>query len=205
MKLTWFGHACFMLQSDEGSVVFDPYVPDYVQGLRLPEIAADAVVCSHGHSDHNCAEAVSLTGCTPKFEMRQIRTYHDECKGAKRGGNLITLVTAEGLTVAHCGDLGHLLSPDALHSLGKIDVLMIPVGGVYTLDAAAAKAVCEQVKPAVVIPMHYRCGNVGLQNIAPVDDFLRLFDDDFIHRLPSNTLTLEAPLDASVTVFALES
>lgn len=204
MKLTWFGHACFMLQSRDGSVVFDPYVPGYVQGLTLPEITADAVVCSHGHSDHNCAEAVALSGNKPKFEMRQIRTFHDECRGAKRGGNLVTLVTAEGITVAHCGDLGHLLSPETLQALGKIDILMIPVGGVYTLDAAAAKAVCEQLKPTVIIPMHYRCGNVGLQNIAPVDDFLRLFDGSFIRRLPSNTLTVESPLDASVCVFALE-
>lgn len=203
MKLTWYGHSCFMLQSSEGSVVFDPYAPNYVQGLRLPEITADAVVCSHAHSDHSCAEAVRLTGNAPDFEMRQIRTYHDECRGAKRGDNLITLVTAEGLTLAHCGDLGHLLSPEALQSLGKIDVLMIPVGGVYTLDAAAAKAVCEQIEPTVIIPMHYRCGKVGLQNIAPVDNFLKLFDGDFIHCLPSNTLTVEAPLDASVCVFVV--
>ena len=204
MKLTWYGHACFMLQSCDGSVVFDPYVPGYVQGLTLPEITADAVVCSHGHSDHNCAEAVTLSGNKPKFEMRQIHTFHDECRGAKRGDNLVTLVTAEGITVAHCGDLGHSLDAETLQALGKIDILMIPVGGVYTLDAAAAKAVCEQLKPTMIIPMHYRCGNVGLQNIAPVDDFLRLLDGSFIRRLPSNTLTVESPLDASVCVFALE-
>lgn len=203
MKLTWYGHACFMLQSSEGSIVFDPYAPNYVKGLKLPELTADAVVCSHGHSDHNCVGAVKLSGSKPGFKMRQIYTYHDECKGAKRGNNLITLVTAEGLTVAHCGDLGHLLNPEALQSLGKIDVLMIPVGGVYTIDAATAKAVCEQIRPTVVIPMHYRCGNRGIQSLAPVDDFLKLFDSGSIRRLPANTLTVEAPLDASVCVFAL--
>lgn len=204
MKLTWYGHSCFMLQSDEGSAVFDPYLPGYVQGLTLPSLTADTVVCSHGHSDHNYAEAVTLTGNKPGFEMRQIACFHDECKGAKRGSNLITVIKTEQMSLAHCGDLGHLLSPEALQALGKIDILMIPVGGIYTVNAAAAKAVCEQLKPTVIIPMHYRCGKVGLQNIAPVDDFLKLFDGDFIHRLPSNTLTVEAPLDPSVTVFKLE-
>ena len=110
MKLTWYGHACFKLETASGSVVFDPYAPGSVPGLALPEITADAVVCSHRHSDHYCPEAVTLTGSEPSFAMCSIPTFHDECMGAKRGDNLITVVTAEGLTVAHCGDLGHELS-----------------------------------------------------------------------------------------------
>lgn len=203
MKLTWYGHACFKLETTSGSVVFDPYAPGSVPGLALPEITADAVVCSHRHSDHYCPEAVTLTGSEPSFAMYSIPTFHDECMGAKRGDNLITVVTAEGLTVAHCGDLGHELSAETLSSLGKIDILLIPVGGVYTLDAEAAKCVCEQIKPTVTVPMHYRCGSAGLQNVAPVDDFLSLFDEASITRLPSNTLTIETPLTESVTVLEL--
>ena len=203
MKLTWYGHACFKLETDCGSVVFDPYAPGSVAGLTLPEITADAVVCSHKHHDHYCPEAVTLTGTKPKFAMRSIPTFHDECMGAKRGDNLITVVTAEGLTVAHCGDLGHELSAEILHELGKIDILLIPVGGVYTLDAKAAKHVCEQISPTVIIPMHYRCGSAGLQNVAPVDEFLSLFDETQTTRLPSNTLTVQQPLTPSVTVFEL--
>lgn len=203
MKLTWYGHACFKLETDSGSVVFDPYAPGSVKGMKLPEVTADAVICSHKHSDHYCPEAVTLTGTKPGFAMRSIPTFHDECRGTKRGDNLITVVTAEGLTVAHCGDLGHELSDEALRSLGKIDILMIPVGGVYTLDAKAAKHVCEQIEPTVIIPMHYRCGSVGLQNIAPVDEFLTLFGENMITRLPSNTLTVQQPLAPSVTVFEL--
>ena len=204
MKLTWYGHACFKLDTDSGSVVFDPYAPGSVKGLKLPELTADAVVCSHRHSDHYCPEAVTLTGNKPNFAMHGIYTFHDECMGAKRGDNLMTVVTAEGLTVAHCGDLGHELSSETLRSLGRIDILMIPVGGVYTLDAKAAKKVCEQIKPTVIIPMHYRCGGVGIQSIAPTDDFLALFDDTQIIRLPSNTMTAEPPLTRSVTVFELD-
>ena len=194
MKLTWYGHACFKLEAECGSIVFDPYVPGYVPGLKLPEVTADAVVCSHRHSDHYCPEAVTLTGLKPGFAMRSIYTFHDESMGAKRGNNLMTVVTAEDLTVAHCGDLGHKLSGETLHKLGKIDILMIPVGGVYTLDAKAAKAVCEQIKPTVIVPMHYRCGSAGLQNIASVDGFLSLFDESTITRLTSDTLTIENPL-----------
>ena len=203
MELIWYGHACFMLRSEDGSAVFDPYVPGYVQGLKLPPLTADSVVCSHKHSDHYCPEAVMLSGNPPRFKMQQIYSFHDGCMGAKRGSNLITVVNAAGLTVAHCGDLGHTLNEETLNCLGKIDILMIPVGGIYTLDAKAAKAVCEQIKPTVIIPMHYRCGKVGIQNLAPVDDFLGLFDENSITRLPSNTLTIEKPLKPSVTVFAL--
>ena len=181
----------------------DPYAPGSVKGLKLPEITADAVVCSHRHSDHCCPEAVTLTGLKPGFAMRSIYTFHDESMGAKRGNNLMTVVTAEDLTVAHCGDLGHELNAETLRSLGKIDILLIPVGGVYTLDAKAAKRVCEQIKPTVIIPMHYRCGSVGIQSLAPVDEFLSLFDEAEINRLSSNTLTVEKPLAPSVTVFEL--
>ena len=138
MKLTWYGHACFKLETDCGSVVFDPYAPGSVKGLKLPEITADAVVCSHRHSDHYCPEAVTLTGLKPGFAMRSIYTFHDESMGAKRGNNLMTVVTAEDLTVAHCGDLGHELNAETLRSLGKIDILLIPVGGVYTLAGLRA-------------------------------------------------------------------
>lgn len=203
MKLIWYGHACFKLETDCGSVAFDPYAPGSVRGLKLPEITADAVVCSHRHSDHYCPEAVTLTGLKPGFAMRSIYTFHDESMGAKRGNNLMTVVTAEDLTVAHCGDLGHELNAETLRSLGKIDILLIPVGGVYTLDAKAAKRVCEQIKPTVIIPMHYRCGSVGIQSLAPVDEFLSLFDEAEINRLSSNTLTAEKPLAPSVTVFEL--
>lgn len=203
MKLTWYGHACFKLETENGSIVFDPYAPGAVTGLKLPAITADTVVCSHRHADHCCPEAVTLTGSKPSFMMHSIPTFHDECRGAKRGDNLITVVTAEGLTVAHCGDLGHELSDETLRSLAKIDILMIPVGGVYTLDSKAAKLVCEQISPTVIVPMHYRCGNAGLQNIAPVDEFLKLFDETQLRCLSSNSLTIQKPLTPSVTVFKL--
>ena len=105
MKLTWYGHSCFLLESAEGSAVFDPYSPGSVPGLALPELRADAVICSHGHSDHNYARGVTLTGRIPAFGLRQLHVFHDGEGGKLRGENTVTLVEAEGLRVVHLGDL----------------------------------------------------------------------------------------------------
>ncbi len=191
MKLTYLGHACFLLESKDGSAVFDPYAPNYIDGLTLPELCADTVLCSHGHGDHNYSAAVTLTGRVPSFKLSYIDSFHDECLGRKRGKNLITVIDAEGLRIVHCGDLGHKLGDAELSALGRVDVLMIPVGGVYTVDAAAAKEIAEQISPRIVIPMHYRIGNRGLQNVAEVGEFIRLFDSAQVEYLADSTLTVD--------------
>ena len=203
MKIIWHGHACFEIVSKEGSAVFDPYAKGSVRGFELPPICADAIISSHRHSDHCGAENVTLSGRAPNFSVRQIETWHDECMGEKRGKNLITVIEAEGLRVAHCGDLGHELSEAQLRELGQIDIMMIPVGGYYTVDALTAKAVAAAVSPTVVIPMHYRCGDKGLKSIAGCDEFTKLFPKDLVRRLDTNECTLCKPLTPSVTVFAL--
>ena len=106
MTITWCGHACFLLESSCGSVVFDPYAPGKVPGWELPALTADKVVCSHGHADHNWAEGVKLTGRTFTGKLTQIPSFHDDRRGALRGDNLITLVEAEDLRVVHMGDIG---------------------------------------------------------------------------------------------------
>lgn len=202
MKIIWHGHACFEVVTDEGSIVFDPYADGALSGLKLPTLYADAVICSHGHSDHNGADKVVLSGKAPTFEITQLNTWHDECGGNKRGNNLITVISAEGLRLAHCGDLGHELSKEQLSALGRIDILMIPVGGVYTVDAVTAKRVAESVSPTMIIPMHYRgCGG-GLKNIASCDEFTGLFTENMVQYLKNNELIVTKPVTPSVTVFA---
>lgn len=203
MKLIWHGHACFELKSSEGSVVFDPYCPDSVPGLKLPELSADAVICSHGHSDHCCAGAVRLSGKTPGFSVRQMRTFHDGQRGSLRGENLCTVIEAEGLRVAHLGDLGHALSRREADGLKNLDLLMIPVGGVYTIDAAQAKELVDTLAPRLTVPMHYRCAEHGLRNIAPVEDFLKLWKPDDVRRLSSSEYEFDPCEKSKILVFSL--
>ena len=177
MKLTWLGHACFMLESSDGSVVFDPYAPNYVPGFELPELHADMCICSHRHDDHYYPQAVELTEQAHSLVLEQIPCFHDEKGGSLRGENLISIVTAEGLRVAHLGDLGHMLSEEQLHQLGKIDVLMIPIGGFYTIDSKTAAELVKKINPKIVVPMHYKGEGFGYDVLETRDNFLKMMDN----------------------------
>lgn len=174
MKITWYGHACFGLESGNGRVVFDPYAPGKVPGWKLPELEAELVLCSHGHTDHNWAEGVKLSGKPFTGTVAKIPSFHDDKGGALRGENTITVVEADGIRVAHLGDIGCQLTEDQLTSLGKIDVMLIPVGGHYTVDAAEAWEIVKAVGPGIVIPMHFRGRGFGFPVIGKVEPFLKL-------------------------------
>lgn len=201
LNITWHGHACFELSTEEYNIVFDPYERGYIRGLKLPELRADMVISSHSHRDHYAPDAVALTGNEPDVTLFQFPCFHDEENGKLRGKNLISVVEAEGLRVCHMGDIGHMLSEEQLNALGEVDVLMIPVGGYYTVDSAAAKALCDAIKPKTVIPMHYRNGDKGIKTISPVDDFLALFAKDDVFFLSGNTASCEELLKHKITVF----
>lgn len=172
MKLTWYGHSCFKAEFMGGSVVFDPYAPGKVPGLELPQMEADMVICSHKHGDHYSPDSVHISGRSHQLAVEQIETFHDGCGGTLRGMNTVSVVSSDGIRLAHLGDLGHELSPAQLAALGRIDVLLIPVGGYYTIDAAQAKSVIGAVKPKITVPMHYRFKDRGLAPLAEIDDFL---------------------------------
>ena len=110
MKITWYAHSCFLVETESGSAVLDPYAPGSVPGLSLPPLEADLVLCSHEHSDHNYRAGVKLSGKAAELRVEKIQTFHDEKQGALRGPNTIHALEAEGLRVAHLGDLGHRLS-----------------------------------------------------------------------------------------------
>ena len=111
MKLTWYGHSCFMLESRAGTVVFDPYADGFPRGLKLPQLTADLVLCSHGHGDHNAEDKVTLTGQQTDYTVETLCCFHDDVQGKKRGENLIRIVSGGGARVAHLGDVGHMLPP----------------------------------------------------------------------------------------------
>lgn len=177
MKITWYGHSCFGVETESASVVFDPYAPGKVPGLELPPLSADAVISSHEHTDHYYPPAVKQLRRRVDIPMTRIETFHDDALGQKRGLNTVTVVELGGLRAAHLGDLGHELSAEQLEGLGKLDVLMIPVGGYYTINSAQARATADALKSFVTIPMHYRGEGFGFDVISTVDEFAALSPD----------------------------
>lgn len=196
MKLIWHGHSCFTVETADGSVVFDPYEDHYVPGLAPLRLTADAVFCSHEHRDHNARSCVTLTGNKPTFTMETIACYHDDRHGLLRGKNTIHILSAEGLRVAHLGDLGHRLRGDALRRLRGVDALLIPVGGYYTIDPTTAKTIVSDIAPRVVIPMHYRLGDMGYDVLAELSDFAPA---DAV-KIPANTFELTADTPAQTVI-----
>lgn len=197
MKIRWFGHACFMLESVVGTkIVTDPF--DGSVGYKIPKVEADVVTVSHDHYDHNYVEAVHGDPTIIKapgeyitcgVSIKGISAFHDEVKGAKRGQNIIFVYEIDGVRVCHVGDLGHLLSKAQVEEIGRVDVLLIPVGGTFTLDAEGAAAVREQLSPKITIPMHFKTPAVSMP-IDPVDKFLdKVGGGEF---LDSNTLEVTA-------------
>ncbi len=202
MKLTWLGHSCFILESGGFRAILDPF-----QGIPgLPDVAAeaDAVYCSHGHHDHAYTDRITLTaGKTNPFAVEEIETFHDDAGGAKRGKNTVRRFTAGGVTVVHLGDLGHLPTQAQLAAIKPCDVLLIPVGGYYTIDANTAKQTADAVGARVVVPMHYRRGGVGYDVIGTVDTFTALYPPELVRRYPTNVLTVEKDTPEQVAVLSL--
>ena len=204
MNITWLGHSCFLIESGGWRIVLDPY---YVETYPALHVDADEVLCSHSHRDHAFLEAVTLSGrrCAESpFAVETVSTFHDEKGGALRGENTIHILRAEGLTVVHCGDLGHELGEEPLEKIRGCDALLIPVGGYYTIDALTAKKVADAAAPRVLVPMHYRFGAHGYPEIGTLEDFLALCDAASVQRLETNgfTLTKDAPAGIVVPRFA---
>jgi L-ascorbate metabolism protein UlaG (beta-lactamase superfamily) len=175
MKIKWYGHSAFQITTDSGArIIIDPYESGAFGGSiahgRI-EDEADIVLTSHDHGDHNYIKDIRGKFIHIKeagqyeekgVKIRAIPTFHDKSKGQERGANLIFVVSAEDITVAHLGDLGHTLDGSALQSVGQVDILLVPVGGFYTIDAKEATKVMNDVNPAITIPMHYKTESIGL-------------------------------------------
>lgn len=200
MLITYMGHSQFLLESASGlRVLTDPY--DQSAHFPIKEAAADVVTISHGHGDHSYLKKVLGSpmavrtagvhtlpeGCTAEA----FPSYHDEEQGGKRGGNLLFKIHMDGLVIAHLGDLGHPLHQEQLDFLGGTHILLVPVGGFYTIDAGQAKTLVELVNPRITIPMHYRTSEGGLPNIATVEDFLSLMAPRTPSRQPLLRVTKE--------------
>ena len=185
MIISWLGHACFKLQDKingrDVTVVIDPFNPSYT-GLKLPtKLSADIVAISHQHEDHNYLTGVSgkpfVVDMAGEYEVNGlfidgIDSDHDQQGGAERGRNLMFRLGFSELTVTHLGDLGSALEAHQLERLTGTDVLLVPVGGHYTIDAKQAVEVINQIEPSMVIPMHYRLPGLKFE-LNAVDDFIK--------------------------------
>ncbi len=185
MKIKWYGHAAFKITTDSGvRIIIDPYQSGAFGGaLAYGKITdeADVVLTSHDHDDHNYVKDIKGTFIhisevgnheAKEIKIKAIPSFHDPSKGSERGANLLFLINADGLRIAHMGDLGHTLGKATIGELGAVDVLLVPVGGFYTIDASEAAKVMEDLKPAITIPMHYKTGKCEFP-IAGVDNFTR--------------------------------
>jgi L-ascorbate metabolism protein UlaG (beta-lactamase superfamily) len=181
LEIRWHGHSCFEI-SNEHTLVTDPHDGKSI-GIPTPMVTADLVLVSHDHFDHNSTRTVSTSNTTIITEKRKrkindilvkgMQTFHDSCNGEKRGKNIVFNFTIENITFCHLGDLGHLLDEKQIQSLKSTDILFIPVGGTYTLNAEQAWDLIKKIEPKIVIPMHYKIEGLSLP-LSPIDDFLSL-------------------------------
>ncbi len=180
MKLTWIGHSCFIIEKDGYTVIIDPYEDGSVPGLPPMRETANMVLCSHGHADHNAVDVVKIEESDDcPFTITTIDTYHDDTQGSQRGPNRIHIFEDGETKVVHLGDLGCELTPEQAELVSGADVMMIPVGGFFTIDAEQAAEVIEETQPRVAIPIHYRDDLMGFgyNEIGTVDEFIDLMED----------------------------
>ncbi len=217
MRLRWFGQSAFLLSGDAGSVMIDPFDGDLARerGTQwdypdIEGVESDLLLISHEHFDHSNQDAIggdpqvirSTAGSfeTPLGDVLAIASEHDASAGTERGPNAIFSFELDGMRVCHLGDLGQsALREEQVAAIGKPDVLFVPVGGHFTIDAESAAEVVRVLDPAIVVPMHYDTPAVGLP-LAPVDDFLALTEGREVRREDAAELGIEGPGEGKIVV-----
>ena len=211
MKLQYLGHASFRIISEMGmTIVTDPYKPSMV-GLPMPQVRCDVVTMSHHHDDHDCTQ--NVLGVPTEIDVQgdcvaddvaiqSYKTFHDDQKGKLRGENLVFTFSIDGLKIAHLGDIG-CLDEDIASKLVGCDLLLLPVGGTYTVDHVGAKWYVDKVQPKIVIPMHYKFGTSNI-DIAPVDAFLQQFDASQIRHVGDTLNIYDYPENETPLVYVMD-
>jgi len=197
MKIQWLGHSSFKLEESTGTtIVTDPYNNI---GFDMPKIHADAVTISHNHKDHSNINAVlgkpKIFNKAGVYDFKGVHitaipSFHDEELGNQRGENLIFKYRMDGVEICHLGDIGHKITPEIIELLVPVNVLLIPIGGNYTISAETAKEYVDVLMPDIVIPMHYKVKNISIDVDKP-DLFLKLFDDEKITVTEQNIVEID--------------
>lgn len=184
MDITFLGHSSFRIKTKTATIITDPFDPKMV-GLKFSGVAGEIVTCSHDHRDHNASDLVAevkkIVDGPGEYEISGVSimgypSFHDDKQGAERGKNTIYVYEADGLRLCHLGDLGHTLSEDLVNEIGDIDVLMIPVGGYFTIGPKEAAEIITKIEPYFVLPMHYQEAGLNpasFPKLEPVDTFLK--------------------------------
>lgn len=204
MDIYWYGQACFKLKGKNASVAIDPYDPDFT-GLKLPkELSADVVLSTHAHKDHNFVSGVTGPSSSQpmifsepgEYEVARvvitgISSFHDNSEGAERGVNTIFHLLFDNLDIVHLGDLGQTkLSEEQVAQIGQTDILLIPVGSVYTIDSKAASNIVSQLEPKIIIPMHYKIDGLKFE-LEGVESFLKEMRAEGVAPVPKLSITKE--------------
>lgn len=216
MQIIWKGQSCFQITSSEGknnhvNIVIDPF--DETIGLRLPKLEADILLVTHQHHDHNNVKAVSgnpfLIQGPGEYEIKEVyieglSSFHDDSSGKEKGLNTIYTIEAEDIRICHLGDLGQKeLTSEQLEKIGEIDILMIPVGGVYTIGVKEAVRIMSQIEPNIIIPMHYQIPKLKLK-LDGVDKFLKTMGIKSISPLPKLSIKKKDILSEEAKVVILQ-
>lgn len=217
MDIFWYGQACFKIKGKTAMVIIDPFDPEST-GLKLPkDLEAKVVLVTHPHKDHDNAEAVTgnpvVISGPGEYEIAGISfegvaTFHDNAQGAERGGNTLYHFLMDGINIVHLGDLGHVLTEEQVSGIDNTDILMIPVGGVYTINSEVAAKVVVQLEPRIVIPMHYKpslpanAGKMpGLKyDLEDVEPFLKEMGAENVESLPKLSITRDKLPDETTVV-----
>lgn len=198
MEITWLGHSSFLIEDSKGrKVLMDPF--DESVGYPVFEGEVDIVTISHYHFDHSYTEKVKFSHIADKsgfFYLCDIPvsgtpSYHDKVQGAKRGENMIFIVEMDGYRICHLGDLGYVLSEDEIKSLGKIDILLIPIGGNYTINGKEASELANRINSHLIIPMHYATPMLSFE-LEGLEDFLTHIKNG--EKIGSNKLSITEQL-----------
>lgn len=182
MQIRWLGHASFLVNSPSGRILTDPFD----RKLGYPEFRepVDIVTVSHQHWDHNAIHVMSgnptIISEPGEYQVGDVliqgfTSFHDKVQGQQRGKNTIFKIITAGLHIVHLGDLGHILTDQQITRIGHVDILMLPVGGIFTVDAKEAFQVMEQLQPLITIPMHYKTRHLTFE-LEPVERFTEKFD-----------------------------
>ena len=205
IRLTWYGHSCFSLEKNGFTIILDPFEDNNVPGYPHLRLQGDLVLCSHEHGDHNAVQCVKMNNnpLSPvnPFKITEIHSWHDDVNGEKRGPNTIRIFDDGKYRIAHMGDIGCMPSPEQKQQLKDIDVMLMPVGGFYTMDPKEVYALVQELQPDMMIPMHYREGIFGYTEIGTLDAFLVLCNN--VSRHNSNQVTLPKDTKSGTVVLSL--